>query len=119
MSAGLKPLSQAFTPAADLSALQYTFVKMTADQTVGGCSANDEADGILMNAPVLKDVAEVSVALGARLKVSGAVVPGDYLRADTGGLGKVVTTGFANAKAMGGGVANDVIPVLVVQIWLG
>lgn len=113
MSSSLAPKIQIFRPGADLSALQFSAVKFDGSGNVISCSADDAAIGILMNAPVLKDVAEVSVEEGARIKCSGAVTRGDKLRAAASGKMVTVTAGGYDAIAMDSGVDGDVIPVII------
>lgn len=123
MSAGLKPIVQTFVPEADLSSSQWSPMKLdpaSSSQAMVPCANDDKAVGILINAPVgPKDIAEVSVAQGAKAKCSGTVTAGDYLRAAGSGAMKTVTSGFADALAMNSGVANDIIPVIIAHIWLG
>lgn len=113
MSSSLKPVIQTFHPGADLSAIQFSAVKFDGSGNIVGCSADDAAIGILMNAPVLRDVAEVSVAQGARAKCSGSVARGDKLRAAASGKMITVTAGGYDAVAMDSGADSDVIPVII------
>lgn len=122
MAASIQPKRYAYAPYADLSASQYCFVKQTDDRTVNVCSADDNAVGILQNAPILRDVADVARQGGGGLLKVGSgqtVAAGDYLRADSSAAGKVVTTGKANARAEQSGVAGDIIAVIVEDIFLG
>lgn len=114
MAASLEPVIQAFEAGADLSALQYTFVKHGADgKKVVGAGADEKSVGILMNAPKSGEQAEVAVAGGAKLKSGGTIGLGASIRSDAAGVGKAVTSGFAHAIAMDSAVANDIIPVLI------
>lgn len=116
MSSGLKPLVQAFKNEADLSALQYAPVKLdpsTSPVSIVPCSSDDAAIGILLNAPLAKDIAEVSVGQGAKAVCSSDVVAGDKLRAAGTGKMKTVTAGGFDAIAMNSGADGDVIPVII------
>jgi hypothetical protein len=114
MSSHLNPKILALKAGADLSALQYTFVKFGADaQHVVGAGDGEKSIGVLLNAPASGEMAEVAVGGGAELKVIASTALGDSLQAGTLGKGKVVTSGYAHAIAMSGGAAGDVIPVLI------
>ena len=109
-----------FSAESDLSALQYTFVKLgTAKHQVDAAGANGRAIGILMNAPVAGGVAEVAInGGGAKLKVSETVALGKLLTSTSGGLGEVADAAgeWCAAIAFEDGVANDVIGVEVIQM---
>lgn len=122
MSAGLKPIVQAFQNEADLSTEQWTPVKLdpsTSPVSIVPCSADDAAIGFLLNAPLAKDVAEVAVAQGAKVVLSGTSAAGDKLRAAGSGQMKTVTTGLFDAIAMNSGVVGDIIPVIIAHGWAG
>jgi len=114
MAAYLKPEIQAFTAGADLSALQYSFVKFGADlEKVVGCGNDEIPMGILMNAPTSGQMAEVAVAGGAKLKSSGVIGLNASIGSAASGQGKAITTGAAFAVAMQDAVQNDVIAVII------
>lgn len=114
MGAYPKPVIKAFTAGADLSALQYSWVKYgTENDTVVGCSADNNPVGILMNAPESGEVAEVAIAGGAKLKSSGTIGANASIGVAASGQAKAVTSGDASAIALEDAVANDVIPVLI------
>lgn len=71
--------------AADLSAYQYHFVKITADDTVNVCSAiNDKPIGILVNKPSAVGAACEIVVIGVtKIVTTGAVTFGQTIGTDT------------------------------------
>lgn len=67
---GAQPLKSSFIAGADLSAKQYYFVKMSADDTVIVCAgATDKPVGVLQNNPIAGQTAEVTVI--GETKISG------------------------------------------------
>lgn len=104
---------------ADLSALQYCYVKRDAtDGKVVACGANEKMLGILQNAPngSSKDaVAVVRVGGLSKLKVSETVIPGNFLTSTSGSLGEVCDAAGEEygAVALCDGTANDLITVLI------
>ena len=112
-----KPRLYSFKAGADLSALQYTFVKFgSAKDTVAACGANERAIGILMNAPASGERAEVALpGGGAYLKINETVALGKLLTSTSGGLGEVADGAdeWCGAIAYQDGVQNDVIAVEV------
>ena len=79
---------------ADLSAKQYYFVKMSADNTVILCSgATDVPIGVLQNDPASGEEASVLVVGGTKLVASAAIAAG--LKIGT------ASTGKADAKVAG------------------
>lgn len=104
---------------ADLSALQYCFVKTDAtDGKAVACGANEKPLGVLQNAPngATKDaVAQIRVGGLTKLKVNEAVIPGNFLTSTSGSLGEVADAAGEEygARAMSDGVQNDLITALV------
>lgn len=116
MSSGLKPIVQAFKNEADLSALQFSPVKLdpsTSPVSILPCGADEVAIGFLLNGPLAKDIAEVAVAQGAKVVCSSDVTAGDKLRSAGSGKMKTVTAGAFDAIAMNSGADGDVIPVII------
>jgi len=106
----------------DLSAKQYTFVKIgTAAKTVVACDTQGEKTlGILMNAPESGEAADVALpGGGAKLIVDANVGYPDSIMTGTDGKGEVVTAAaqwvgaIADANGAANATANDVIPVIV------
>jgi hypothetical protein len=81
--------------ATDLSAYQYCFVKLTADNTVNVCGAGEQAIGILQNKPnALGKEARVRVFGVSRIKngVAGAIGYGVKVMSGALGVGVASTT---------------------------
>lgn len=67
-------VSATYTATTDLSALQYTFVKLdSAGQVVAVAAATDIPVGVLQNAPTAGKIAEVLVVGGTKLIASAAI----------------------------------------------
>lgn len=105
--------------AANLSALQYFFVKR--DATTGkvvACGANEKPLGILQNAPngSSKDaVAHVRISGVSKLKIAETVTFGKFLTATSASKGEVCDAAGEEygAKALCDGDADDLITVFV------
>lgn len=79
---------------ADLSAKQYYFVKMSADNTCVLCSAATDAPiGVLQNAPISGAEASVTVIGGTKLVAGAAIAAGIKIG--------TASTGKADAKVAG------------------
>ena len=79
---------------ADLSAKQYFFVKMSADNTCVLCSAATDAPiGVLQNAPISGAEASVTVIGGTKLVAGAAIAAGVKIG--------TASTGKADAKVAG------------------
>jgi hypothetical protein len=88
---------------ADLSAAQYTFVKLDATGGVIQCSAVTDAPiGVLQNNPSSGQEAEVVVAGGTKVKVGAAITAGNL---QTTALG-TSAAGLAVAKVLGTDTTN-------------
>jgi hypothetical protein len=116
------PNMQSFIASADLSAKQFHFVKLgTADQTVSAIAAvTDKPIGILMNAPLSGEAAEVAmIGGGAKLKAGGVIAVGDRVGASSAGKGLAcdsVTGEVAVAVALDGAAEDDVVPVVIMGL---
>jgi len=74
---------------ADLSALQYNFVKINSSgQAVACAAATDIPVGVLQNAPISGQEAEVLVVGGTKIKAGAAI--GEGAQIGTGSTGKAV-----------------------------
>lgn len=100
-------LTLSFEAGADLSAKQYTAVKLDTATAwkVAACGSNEAGIGILQGTPVSGGTAEVDIEGITRWKVdgnAGAIAPGDYLKSDANGKGVKTTTDneFVMARAM-------------------
>ena len=79
---------------ADLSAKQYYFVKMSADNTCVLCSAATDAPiGVLQNSPEANEEASVTVIGGTKLVAGAAIAAGVKIG--------TASTGKADAKVAG------------------
>lgn len=93
-----------YTAGANLSTKQYYIVKRgsTAGQCVLAAAGTDNALGVLQNAPVSGDVAEIvsrnSEATG-KVIAGGTLTPGAALTSD--GNGKAIVTTTANDQIIG------------------
>jgi len=93
---------------ADLSAKQYYFVKMSADNTCVVCSAATDAPiGVLQNNPISGGEATVVVAGGTKIVASASIAAGVKIG--------TASTGKADAKVAG----TDTTEYTVGQVLLG
>lgn len=78
---------------ADLSALQYRFVKLSADNTVVVCGADEQAIGILQNKPTSGLMARVRVFGVSRFSngTAGAIAYGVKVKSAANGQGVAST----------------------------
>jgi len=76
---------------ADLSALQYTFVKLNSSgQAVAVSAATDVAIGVLQNKPTSGQEAEVLIIGGTKIVASASATLGTALNIGTTSAGKAV-----------------------------
>lgn len=116
------PNMGSYKAGADLSALQYTFVKAgtNAGEVIAVAAVTDIPIGILMNAPTSGQTADVALpGGGAKLKMGGAVTAGARVSTTAAGLG-VAADGATGAvvsailEPVGTSAASgDVSPVFV------
>lgn len=105
--------------AADLSALQYTCVKLDVNgNVVAATAATDKIIGVLQNAPTLNQYADVLLrnASGTtKAKLGGTVAAGDYLTSNGSGLLITTVTGGNEivGRATRAGVVNEISEVLL------
>lgn len=80
--------------AADLSALQYTFVKLDSTGKAAACSAlTDKPIGVLQNSPAAGQEAEVVVIGGTKVKAGAAITEGAAVKTSAAGLAIPLTVG--------------------------
>jgi hypothetical protein len=128
MAQSMPVLQKTFKAAGDLSALQFTYVKFSADYTVTGAGAGlgTEGDipiGILQNAPAVAGLGAMVRLLGtSKLKVNGSVgggiSAGSLLKITAGGIGIVAADAkdVIVAQALEASSANgDIIEVMMLQ----
>lgn len=103
---------------ADLSALQYTFVKLSTTDTVVTCTAaTDIPIGVLQNAPTSGQEAEVLIVGGTKLVAGATIAIGNILGTTSAGAASVLTvtdtTKFVLGSAISGGASAEVITAVV------
>ena len=103
---------------ADLSALQYTFVKLSTTDTVVTCTAaTDIPIGVLQNAPTSGQEAEVLIVGGTKLSAGATIAIGNILGTTSAGAASVLTTSdttkFVLGTAISGGASADVITAVI------
>lgn len=118
-----KPIVVSYTANSDLSALQYTFVKMVSTGLVDAvAAATDIPVGVLLNMPKAGQEAEVVVLGGTKVKASAAItLPALIGTTATGTAVKLAagtdTTKYILGQAEGvqgiAGAAGDLITVFV------
>jgi len=103
---------------ADLSALQYTFVKLSTTDTVVTCTAaTDIPIGVLQNAPTSGQEAEILIVGGTKLVAGATIAIGNILGTTAAGAASVLTTSdttkFVLGTAISGGASADVITAVI------
>ena len=91
MAYEMDTLDVSFIASGSLAALQYTFVEMSADNTVQAYSSGP-AIGVLQNKPTDGQTARVRVLGVTRLVASDNETYGSKIGATTGGQGVMVTS---------------------------
>jgi len=81
-----------YIAAADLSALQYTFVALNATGGLVAATANAAAIGVLINAPTSGQAATVAVAGRPQVYASAAITAGAEIAVATGGKAKTAAS---------------------------
>ena len=104
---------------ADLSALQYYFVKINSSgQAIACAAATDQPIGILQNAPIANQEAEILVAGGSKLVLGGTVTIGQVVSPSSAGAGVAIANGTDTTKygcgiALAGGASGETITAVV------
>jgi hypothetical protein len=104
---------------ADLSAKQYTFVKLSGTGVISVAAATDIPVGVLQNAPASGKTAEVSVDGIVKLKASAAITAGALVGTTSTGLAVAVVAGTDTTKYVLGqaitaaGASGDIITVAI------
>lgn len=104
---------------ADLSAKQYTFVKMSGTGVIGAAAATDVVIGVLQNAPTSGKTAEVAIDGVTKLKASAAIAAGALVGTTSTGLAVALTAGTDTTKYVFGqaitaaGASGDIITVAI------
>lgn len=105
----------------DLSTAQYTFVKLSADNTIVQCSATtDNPLGVLQNKPGSLGAAEVMVQGLTKLVAGGSLAYGVLVGTDASGKGTSVVSGTSGTVAYpkgmvvtGNTAANGIVSALI------
>ena len=103
---------------ADLSALQYTFVKLSTTDTVVTCTgATDIPIGVLQNAPTSGQEAEVLIVGGTKLTAGATIAIGNILGTTSAGAASVLTvsdtTKYVLGSAISGGASAEIITAVI------
>lgn len=93
MSVIQEPVILSFVAAADLSAKQYFFVKMTDANTVNLAGNGEAAVGVLINKPTSGQIAQVQIGGLAKVVAAGALNAPVRISADAAGKATTATTG--------------------------
>lgn len=105
--------------AADLSALQYHFVKLDNNGLAAAVAAiTDVPIGVLQNAPTAGQEAEVLVAGGTKLKASEVITLPAFLSVSANGRGDKIATSDTTQYVVGqaltaAGTADEIITAVV------
>jgi hypothetical protein len=109
-------IKMTLTSAADLSSLQFCFVKLTADNTAGACAATtDRPIGVLLNKPdAAGQAAEILVAGITKVKCSGVIAVGNNFGVEGAATSRAAAVTAPNANpafgtAIEAGTANEII----------
>lgn len=112
----LKPIIQAFTAGANLSAEQYKLVKFDAtNNSVVLCGNAEKPLGVLMNNPASGEIAEVAVQGGAKVKIASTMstLSGSVASAASGVARAAVSGEWAIGTQQDTGVSGDIIPIII------
>jgi hypothetical protein len=110
-----------FKAGGDLSALQYTGVKLNSSgNAIAATAATDKVIGFVQNAPATNDSADVALRNSGgtfKAKAGGTIAVGDLLTIDASG--RVITTTTAANEVVGraieAAVVNQITEVLAAQ----
>lgn len=105
-----------YTAAADLSALQYTFVKMSGDYavTTGVAAGGVDTVGILQNNPVATAAAAVAVSGQSKIVLGATLTAGTRVTSDANGKAVAATTGnTVLGKLVEGGDADQIAAMIL------
>ena len=106
--------------AADLSALQYTFVKLdSAGKVAAAAAATDIPIGVLQNAPTSGQEAEVLVVGGTKIVAGAAIGEGALVGTSSTGKAVALVAGTDTTKYVVGtlltesGASGDVVTAVI------
>jgi hypothetical protein len=104
---------------ADLSAKQYTFVKMSGTGVIAAAAATDIPIGVLLNDPASGETAAVAVSGVVKLEASAAITAGVLVGTTSTGTAVTLAAGTDTTKFILGraitaaGAAGDIITVAI------
>ena len=106
--------------AADLSALQYTFVKLNSSgQAVAAAAATDIPIGVLQNAPTSGQEAEVLIVGGTKIVAGAAIGEGALVGTSSAGKAVALVAGTDTTKYVVGtlltesGADGDIVTAVI------
>jgi hypothetical protein len=101
--------------AADLSALQFTFVIVDGDgKAAANISAGGWAFGVLQNKPIAGETAQVAIAGVTKIVAGATITPDDKIMSTNAGKADVAVAAaspgnFARGQALEGGASGEII----------
>lgn len=104
---------------ADLSAKQYTFVKLSGTTVISVAAATDSPIGVLVNDPASGETAGVAISGVVKVKASAAIAVGALVGTTATGTAVTLVAGTDTTKYILGraitsaGAASDIITVAV------
>jgi S-formylglutathione hydrolase FrmB len=104
---------------ADLSAKQYTFVKLSGTTVISAAAATDIPVGVLLNDPASGETAAVAVSGLVKLKASAAIAVGALVGTTSTGTAVTLVAGTDTTKFILGraitvaGATGDIITVAI------
>ncbi len=117
---GPEPIKYTFKAASDLSAAQFKFVKMTANNTVDLCSsATDKPIGVLLNSPASGQQAAVLISGVTKVVGSAALSAGAQIGTTASGTAVALVAGTDTTKYVVGTVldgsanANEIVTAAI------
>jgi len=105
--------------AADLSALQYTFVKLDSAGKAAAAAATDIPIGVLQNAPTSGQEAEVLIVGGTKIVAGAAISEGALVGTSSTGKAVALVAGTDTTKYVVGtlltesGASGDVVTAVI------
>jgi len=93
---------------ADLSAKQYTFVKVNSSgEAIAAAAATDIPIGVLQNAPIAGQEAEVLVVGGTKIVASAAIADGAQIGTTSAGKAVALVAGTDTTKYVAGTILTE------------
>lgn len=115
-----QPVKVSLRAGADLSAAQYKFVKLDTDgEVIVAAATTDRPIGVLQNAPVSGETAEVAVAGITKVKAGGSASVGNPVftsasaTAVTAVIGSAASTFYIQGTFLEDAAAGQVVSVVI------